>query len=81
MASAGTHPQKHGGDGMNAEPDEMSRGNAPTPDDVLHSGAEGEFTAEDVVLASGRDVTPETLAWAERRMAEKGRAALDELLP
>ncbi|MFC9734774.1 hypothetical protein [Streptomyces roseolus] len=66
---------------MNAEPDEMSRGDAPTPDDVLHSGAEGEFTAEDVVLASGRDVTPETLAWAERRMAEKGRAALDELLP
>ncbi|GGY57555.1 hypothetical protein GCM10010363_43470 [Streptomyces omiyaensis] len=81
MASAGTHPQKHGGDGMNAEPDEMSRGDVPTPDRLLHSGSEGEFTAEDVVLASGRDVTPETLAWAERRMAEKGRASLDELLP
>ncbi|GAA3049025.1 hypothetical protein GCM10017562_09380 [Streptomyces roseofulvus] len=81
MASAGTHPQKLGGDGMNAEPDEMSRGDVPTPDRLLHSGAEGEFTAEDLVLASGRDVTPETLAWAERRMAEKGRASLDELLP
>ncbi|MEV7534244.1 ATP-binding protein [Streptomyces hydrogenans] len=81
MASAGTHPQKHGGDGMNAEPDEKSRGDVPTPDRLLHSGSEGEFTAEDVVLASGRDVTPQTLAWAERRMAEKGRASLDELLP
>ncbi|MFF9504719.1 ATP-binding protein [Streptomyces sp. NPDC014656] len=81
MASAGTHPQKHGGDGMNAEPDEKSRGDRPTPDRLLHSGSEGDFTAEDLVLASGRDVTPQTLAWAERRMAEKGRASLDELLP
>ncbi|GHA93577.1 hypothetical protein [Streptomyces termitum] len=66
---------------MNAEPDERSLGDLPTPDRLLHSGAEGEFTAEDLVLASGRDVTPETLAWAERRMAEKGRASLEELLP
>ena len=40
-----------------------------------------EYTPEDVVLASGRDVNPKNLAWAERRMAEKGRACMDELLP
>ncbi|MFJ2932748.1 hypothetical protein ACIO8G_08260 [Streptomyces sp. NPDC087219] len=66
---------------MNAEPDKTSLGDFPTPDRLLHSGSEGDFTAEDLVLASGRDVTPKTLAWAERRMAEKGRASMDELLP
>jgi hypothetical protein len=52
-----------------------------TPDDQLHAGSEGEVTAEDVVLASGREITPRNLEWAQRRLAEKGRAALDELLP
>ncbi|MFV0131380.1 hypothetical protein ACLGI4_27335 [Streptomyces sp. HMX112] len=66
---------------MNAESDSISQREGVTPDAFLHSGAEGEFTAEDVVLASGRDVNPKNLAWAERRMAEKGKAALDELLP
>lgn len=66
---------------MNAEPDKMSPGDIPTPDRLLHAGSEGEFTAEDLVLASGRDVNPKSLAWAERRMAEKGRASMDELLP
>ncbi|MFG3496681.1 hypothetical protein [Streptomyces sp. NPDC047886] len=66
---------------MNAEPDSTFRREGVTPDGLLHSGAEGEFSAEDVVLASGRDVNPKNLAWAERRMAEKGKAALDELLP
>ncbi|MFI8962872.1 hypothetical protein ACIGO8_12195 [Streptomyces sp. NPDC053493] len=69
---------------MNGETDKTSRGvggDVPTPDRLLHAGSEGEYTAEDVVLASGRDVNPKNLAWAERRMAEKGRACLDELLP
>ncbi|MCQ0021558.1 hypothetical protein M4914_00235 [Streptomyces somaliensis DSM 40738] len=66
---------------MTEEPETSSRRGGVTPDALLHSGAEGEFSAEDLVLASGRDVNPENLAWAERRMAEKGRAALDELLP
>ncbi|NWF30957.1 hypothetical protein HW130_32750 [Streptomyces sp. PKU-EA00015] len=52
-----------------------------TPDSKLHAGSEGEVTAEDVVLASGREITPKNLEWAQRRLAEKGRAALDELLP
>jgi hypothetical protein len=66
---------------MNAEPDSTSKREGVTPDRLLHSGAEGDFNAEDLVLASGRDVNPKSLAWAERRLAEKGKAALDELLP
>ncbi|WP_418955431.1 hypothetical protein [Streptomyces tritici] len=66
---------------MNAESEKKTLGPGPTPDNLLHAGSEGEFSAEDVVLASGRDITPKNLAWAERRMAEKGRACLDELLP
>ncbi|KUH39973.1 MULTISPECIES: hypothetical protein [Streptomyces] len=68
---------------MKEEPETTSRPRqgGVSPDAILHSGAEGEFTAEDLVLASGRDVNPKNMAWAERRLAEKGRAALDELLP
>ncbi|MFF8831004.1 hypothetical protein [Streptomyces sp. NPDC015131] len=67
---------------MNAEPDSTSRREGVTPDRLLHSGAEGgDVSAEDLVLASGRDVNPKNLAWAERRLAEKGKTALDELLP
>ncbi|MEU7023549.1 hypothetical protein ABZ990_23215 [Streptomyces sp. NPDC046203] len=59
-----------------------ARGETPTPDKLLHAGSEGEFSAEDLVLASGRDLNPKNLAWAERRMERKGaRASLDELLP
>ncbi|MER5885025.1 hypothetical protein ABT160_14455 [Streptomyces sp. NPDC001941] len=64
------------------QPDNGFGDDSVTPDSRLHTGSEGEVSAEDLVLASGRDVTPENLAWAERRIAEKGpRAALDELLP
>ncbi|MER8044663.1 hypothetical protein [Streptomyces sp. NPDC094032] len=66
---------------MNGETDKTFRGDIPTPDRMLHAGSEGEFSAEDVCLASGRDLNAKNLAWAERRMAEKGRASLDELLP
>ncbi|WP_371483995.1 hypothetical protein [Kitasatospora sp. NBC_00315] len=52
-----------------------------TPDALLHTGAEGEVTAEDLVLASGRDLTPETLAWAERKLAAEGTIAMEKLLP
>ncbi|CAM5247192.1 long-chain fatty acid--CoA ligase [Streptomyces xanthochromogenes] len=54
---------------------------AVTPDALLHTGSGGEVSAEDIVLASGRDVTPENLAWAERKLAAEGPAALDKLLP
>ncbi|WP_438295203.1 hypothetical protein [Streptomyces sp. HUAS TT7] len=52
-----------------------------TPDALLHTGSGGEVTAEDLVLASGRDVTPQNLAWAERKLAAEGPAALDKMLP
>ncbi|MET8861121.1 hypothetical protein [Streptomyces sp. NPDC004579] len=52
-----------------------------TPDALLHTGTEGPVTAEDLVLAAGRDVTPETLAWAERKLQDEGSAAVDKLLP
>ncbi|AYG84435.1 hypothetical protein DWB77_06649 [Streptomyces hundungensis] len=52
-----------------------------TPDALLHTGAGGDITAEDLVLASGRDINPQNLAWAERKLAAEGPAALDKLLP
>ena len=52
-----------------------------TPDALLHTGSEGEVSPEDLVLASGRDITPATLEWARRRLAEEGRAAVDKQLP
>ncbi|MGH1553861.1 hypothetical protein ACRAWF_23405 [Streptomyces sp. L7] len=52
-----------------------------TPDALLHTRTGTEVAPEDVVLATGRDVTPENLEWARRKIAAKGAAALDELLP
>ncbi|WP_369241893.1 hypothetical protein AB5J56_43785 [Streptomyces sp. R21] len=52
-----------------------------TPDALLHTGAGGEVSPEDLVLATGRDITPKNLAWAERKLAAEGPAALDKLLP
>ncbi|MGR8012085.1 hypothetical protein [Streptomyces hypolithicus] len=52
-----------------------------TPDSLLHTGATDDITPEDLVLASGRDVTPETLEWARRRLEKEGRAAIDTQLP
>jgi len=52
-----------------------------TPDRLLHTGAEGAVSAEDLVMASGRDVTPATLEWARRRLAEEGRIAVEKQLP
>lgn len=52
-----------------------------TPDRLLHTGAEGPVSPEDLVMASGRDVTPTTLEWARRRLAEEGRVAVEKQLP
>jgi len=54
---------------------------ATTPDALLHTGSEHGASAEDLVLATGRDLTPRSLAWAERKLAEEGAVALDKLLP
>lgn len=52
-----------------------------TPDSLLHARTGTEVSPEDLVLASGKDLTPENLEWAERKLTEEGPAALDKILP
>ncbi|MEU8679131.1 hypothetical protein [Streptomyces sp. NPDC048560] len=52
-----------------------------TPDRLLHTGGSDHPSAEDLVLASGRDLTPENLEWARGRIAAEGRSAIDKRLP
>ncbi|NEC69771.1 hypothetical protein [Streptomyces sp. SID9727] len=66
---------------MSDEPDSVSSTRSLTPDDLLHTGATDNPSAEDLVLASGRDLTPANLEWAERTLAREGRAAIDKRLP
>ncbi|MFJ5925937.1 hypothetical protein ACIQF6_25345 [Kitasatospora sp. NPDC092948] len=53
----------------------------PTPDKLLHTGAEHPVDPEDLVMASGRDVTEERLAKAKKDMEEHGAAAVEKVLP
>ena len=62
-----------------AQPDEGTA--RATPDALLHARAGTEVAPEDVVLAAGRDVTPENLEWARQKIEAEGAAALDKLLP
>ncbi|MGQ4424054.1 hypothetical protein ACN6LL_006345 [Streptomyces violaceoruber] len=52
-----------------------------TPDASLHTGTEHLPDPEDVVLASGHDITPERLEQARRLLAEEGAAGVEKLLP
>nr|WSY49475.1 hypothetical protein OG999_04460 [Streptomyces sp. NBC_00886] len=52
-----------------------------TPDALLHARTGTEVAPEDLVLATGRDITPKNLEWARRKIAAEGAAALDKLLP
>lgn len=52
-----------------------------TPDALLHARTGTEVAPEDLVLATGRDLTPKNLAWARRKIEAEGAAALDKLLP
>ncbi|MFB9465192.1 hypothetical protein [Streptomyces cinereospinus] len=52
-----------------------------TPDALLHTRTGTDVSPEDVVLASGKDLTPKNLEWARRKLAQEGDAALDKLLP
>ncbi|MER6347824.1 hypothetical protein ACWC10_36300 [Streptomyces sp. NPDC001595] len=52
-----------------------------TPDSLLHARTGTDVSPEDLVLASGKDLTPRNLEWAERKLAQEGPAALDKLLP
>ncbi|MEU1071312.1 MULTISPECIES: hypothetical protein [unclassified Streptomyces] len=66
---------------MNAQSEPAPKREGITPDALLHTGAGGDITAEDLVLASGRDITPKSLEWAERRLEQDGTRAIDKLLP
>ncbi|MEU9354298.1 hypothetical protein AB0D65_25820 [Streptomyces griseoloalbus] len=52
-----------------------------TPDSLLHARTGTDVSPEDLVLASGKDITPQNLDWARRKLAEEGPAALDKILP
>jgi hypothetical protein len=52
-----------------------------TPDNLLHARTGTDVSPEDLVLASGKDLTPRNLEWAKRKLAQEGPAALDKLLP
>ncbi|MFI6724291.1 hypothetical protein NRF20_41000 [Streptomyces sp. R-74717] len=66
---------------MSDEPESVSAARGVTPDSLLHTGGSDNPSAEDLVLASGRDLTPKNLQWAERRLAREGRSAIDKVLP
>lgn len=52
-----------------------------TADSALHTGAEGTVDPEDLVMLSGRDVTPERIEKARKAMEEHGPAAVERYLP
>jgi hypothetical protein len=52
-----------------------------TPDALLHTRTGTEVSPEDLILASGKDITPHNLEWAKRKLAAEGPAALDKILP
>ncbi|MEU2422206.1 hypothetical protein ABZ619_14460 [Streptomyces sp. NPDC007851] len=52
-----------------------------SPDSVLHSAPGSGVAPEDLVLASGRDVTPATLEWARKKLEREGPNCIERLLP
>ncbi|MEQ8145025.1 hypothetical protein [Streptomyces sp. OP7] len=52
-----------------------------TPDSLLHTRTGGDVSPEDLVLASGKDLTPQNLEWAKRKLAEEGPSAMEKILP
>ncbi|WP_420712027.1 MULTISPECIES: hypothetical protein [unclassified Streptomyces] len=68
------------GDSMPESADDNEWGE-PTSDAVLHTGTEQLPDPEDVVLASGHDITPERLERARRLLKEEGAAGVEKLLP
>ncbi|KUN09672.1 hypothetical protein AQI95_03635 [Streptomyces yokosukanensis] len=52
-----------------------------TPDALLHSAPARDVTAEDYLMAAGRDVTPKNLDWARRKMEKDGPTAIERLMP
>ncbi|RLV08248.1 hypothetical protein CTZ27_05330 [Streptomyces griseocarneus] len=63
---------------MKESPEDMS---TPSQVERLFTGGERPFDPEDLVMASGHDVTPRSLDWAQRLIEEKGAAAIERYLP
>ncbi|MFI2433486.1 hypothetical protein [Streptomyces sp. NPDC018693] len=55
--------------------------NRITPDRLLHTRTGTEVSPEDVVLVTGRDLTPGNLEWARRKLEKEGPTAIEKLLP
>ncbi|GAA2812952.1 MULTISPECIES: hypothetical protein [Kitasatospora] len=53
----------------------------PTPDHLLHTGAEHPVDPVDLVMASGRTPTPELIEKARRDLEMYGAKAVERLLP
>ncbi|RKN49877.1 hypothetical protein D7231_35990 [Streptomyces klenkii] len=53
----------------------------PTPDRLLHTGAERPLDPEDLVRLSGREPTPERVEKARKLLEEEGPAAAERYLP
>ncbi|MCX5053859.1 hypothetical protein OG895_45050 [Streptomyces sp. NBC_00201] len=67
---------------MTSQPDASgSSEDRVTPDDLLHTSTGTDVSPEDLVLATGRDITPRNLEWARRKLETEGPVALEKLLP
>jgi hypothetical protein len=54
---------------------------SPTPDRLLHTGAEHPVDPIDLVMASGRTPTPELIEKARQDLEKYGARAVERLLP
>ncbi|MEV6612756.1 hypothetical protein AB0N31_02430 [Streptomyces sp. NPDC051051] len=52
-----------------------------TPDNLLHTRTGTEVSPEDMVLATGRDLTPSNLEWARRKLEAEGPDCIEKMLP
>ncbi|MFI1967626.1 hypothetical protein BLA24_28215 [Streptomyces cinnamoneus] len=63
---------------MKESPEDTSKTSRPSR---LYTGGERPFDPEDLVMASGHDVTPERIERAKRLIEEQGAAAVERYLP
>ncbi|GAB2737114.1 hypothetical protein [Kitasatospora kifunensis] len=54
---------------------------SPTPDRLLHTGAEHPIDPEDLVMASGQDPTPALVEKARQALEREGATAVERVLP
>ena len=51
-----------------------------TPDDLLHTRTGTDVSPEDLVLATGRDITPHSLEWAYFPGPKRIKKALEKVM-